>query len=472
MSTSNTSSKKGAKKTAEGSKKGSKKKSKTKVQEKDPNGDELRVLRQACRQLASDILNEKKLLNDSQQQKERLEVFWSTAKEKRDELSSVLSQERKITAELADKQAFEIKLYQAKLKNMVREQRKSMTETRMEMEGAQTSVQQHHRYQLHEFRQGVRSGKVVRKERELKQTALLTHVKQVQERRITDLRLEFEQKADELKAAFDKKTKTILHESEERRREETQRLETRKAKHIALLISQHKKVLEDIKKYYKSITNANLELISSLKDDVSDLKRKEAGMAREVNEAKRLNRRLAQPLQEQQALREKLSEELQQYQADKEQLHATLQSLDSLQVNFDSLKWENEVLIQKKGLMDEELSELKYKLHTTAYDVQQKTGFKNLLLERKLETMTQDLEKTESALSEVIAATNLDPEATSQLTHTLEDVLLAKNKHIQTMQDRLIQLKQTYMSTIHLYEDKLRQHNIPVEELGFAPLAV
>lgn len=53
-------------------------------------------------------------------------------------------------------------------------------------------------------------------------------------------------------------------------------------------------------------------------------------------------------------------------------------------------------------------------------EVQQKTGFKNLLLERKLQGLSSVLEKKEVQLNEVLAASNLDPSALSVVTRKLE----------------------------------------------------
>ena len=57
-------------------------------------------------------------------------------------------------------------------------------------------------------------------------------------------------------------------------------------------------------------------------------------------------------------------------------------------------------------------------------------GFKNLILEKKLEAMAQDLEKTESALAEILASTNLQPDIIGDIKHNLEDVLMSKNKQV------------------------------------------
>lgn len=67
-----------------------------------------------------------------------------------------------------------------------------------------------------------------------------------------------------------------------------------------------------------------------------------------------------------------------------------------------------------------ERDELYQKFTKAINEVQQKTGFKNLLLERKLKGLLSVLEKKEVELSEVFTGSNLDPGALSLVSHKLE----------------------------------------------------
>lgn len=67
-----------------------------------------------------------------------------------------------------------------------------------------------------------------------------------------------------------------------------------------------------------------------------------------------------------------------------------------------------------------ERDELYRKFTQAIGEVQQKTGFKNLLLERKLQALTGLVEKKEVQLNEVLSAANLDPSALSLVTRKLE----------------------------------------------------
>merc|ERR1711934_1088820 len=101
--------------------------------------------------------------------------------------------------------------------------------------------------------------------------------------------------------------------------------------------------------------------------------------------------------------------ELANYQKDKMSLQNAKSRLHVLETQLRDLTWEHEVLEQRFHHVEKERDELYEKFESTIYDVQQKSGFKNILLERKLQAINESLEKKESQLSEVINAANLDP---------------------------------------------------------------
>ena len=118
----------------------------------------------------------------------------------------------------------------------------------------------------------------------------------------------------------------------------------------------------------------------------------------------------------------------------------------------------------------QERDDLYEKFESTIYDVQQKSGFKNIILERKLQVVDESLEKKEAQLSEVLAAANLDPNMLGTVSKKLDDVLDAKNRAIKDLQYELARVTKAHNDVIRVYESKLTEFGIPVEELGFRPL--
>ena len=70
--------------------------------------------------------------------------------------------------------------------------------------------------------------------------------------------------------------------------------------------------------------------------------------------------------------------------------------------------------------MQQERDDLYRKFTTAILEVQQKAGFRNLVLERKVQALVAAVEKKEVQLNEVLAASNLDPTALTLVSRKLE----------------------------------------------------
>jgi len=92
------------------------------------------------------------------------------------------------------------------------------------------------------------------------------------------------------------------------------------------------------------------------------------------------------------------------------------------------------------------------------------------LLEKKLGTLADTLEKKDTQLNEVLAASNLDPSALSIVSRKLEDVLDSKNTTIKDLQLELSRVCQAHNHLLRTYESRLTQYGVPASELGFIPL--
>lgn len=70
--------------------------------------------------------------------------------------------------------------------------------------------------------------------------------------------------------------------------------------------------------------------------------------------------------------------------------------------------------------VQQERDQLYQKFTAAIQEVQQKTGFKNLVLERKLKALSTAVEQKEAQLNEVLATSNLDPAALTIVSRKLE----------------------------------------------------
>lgn len=428
-------------------------------------------MRMQLRRMKAEKEYEHKLINDFQLQKANLESYWNVEKDRRDELHRQYRDSQKQLADMMEKQDFALKVYKYKFKHLLHEQRAGHTDVHIQAQQALKQLQDGQRGRLFEIATDATNIKGVKFATELSHIDQINAIRQDLERRTMLAREEFERKAAEMKAGYEKKMKSVRDAFDEKRKADSAAIEQRKNKHVADLMSKHQQAFDDIKNYYRDITDANLERITQLKADVNAMQFKESDVLGDVHNLERKYKQLNVPLQSSLQLIEKLDADAIQYESDKKELSKTRLELLVLEEKNRSADWEIEIIRQQADQASQERNELKAQLDSKIFAMQQKTGFKNLLLEKKIEGMSEDLEKTESALAEILASTNLPAAIVGDIHHNLEDVLLAKNKQVLRLEDLLAQLKQKYNSTIELYRQKLADRDIPAENLGFNPMS-
>ena len=104
------------------------------------------------------------------------------------------------------------------------------------------------------------------------------------------------------------------------------------------------------------------------------------------------------------------------------------------------------------------------------YEIHQKTGIRNLVLERKLETIQEGLETKDAQINQLLSAAKIDPKTLGVIKSTLEEVENLKNEAIKEIQAELKKIREAHSNMVKTYEGKLSEFGIPVEELGFDPL--
>ena len=192
------------------------------------------------------------------------------------------------------------------------------------------------------------------------------------------------------------------------RKAEIKAIEKMKDAHIHELMKQHKEAFNEIKNYYNDITHNNLDLIKSLKEEVSDLKKSDVERSKSKDEIALKHKRMTEPLKRMRLEVAELKKQLEAYNEDKEKLKDAKEALMELEERHRVLEWENEVLTQRLEALEGEREQLKTSFNESIYEVQQKAGFKNLLLEKRLAAVSEEAETFEAQLGGVQQLTAQD----------------------------------------------------------------
>jgi len=427
-------------------------------------------LKERIVQLQLDFENEREERNYFQLERDKINTFWEITKKELEDRKAELRNKDREMEELEERHQVEVKVYKQKVKHLLYEHQNNVAQLREAGQMALKLQQEEHRNREAESKKGKRDLKLELKELELAHEDAIRELKQENDKNITKLRQQYEREVKELQAKYDLKMRLLRDDLELKRKVETLEIEERKNNHINELMKKHEKAFGEIKNYYNDITHNNLDLIRQLKEEVSEMKKKEIANEKLMFEIAQENKKLSEPLTRALKEVEKLRHELANYQKDKMSLQNAKSRLHVLETQLRDLTWEHEVLEQRHHHVEKERDELYDKFESTIYDVQQKSGFKNILLERKLQAINESLEKKEAQLSEVLAAANLDPNMLGAVAKKLDEVLDAKNAAIKDLQYELARVTKAHNDVIRVYESKLTEFGIPVEELGFRPL--
>ncbi|KAF0696962.1 Aste57867_12322 [Aphanomyces stellatus] len=422
-----------------------------------------------AKRLAEKSKKEEEAFNEFQQQREKINYFWIVEKKNLEDKKAELRNKERERQDLEEKHQVEIKVYKQRVKHLLYEHQNEITTLKIESETSLKLGQDDHRTTERELKTDKRSLKLDLKEMELSHEDYLKTLKQEQDKRITILRQEFERNAKELQQKYERKRKTFRDELESQRRADTQRIEERKNSHIAQLMAGHEKAFGEIKNYYNDITHNNLDLIKSLKEEVGEMKKKEAQDEKLMFEISQENKRMSEPLKKALQDVERLRKSIKSYDEDKVALKTAKAELLVLEDELATLSWEHEVLTQRHAQVQKEHNTLHSQFQMSLYDVQQKNGLKNLLLEKKLESMGDVLEQKDAQLNEVLSHAQLDPSIAGQVRRRLEDIMEAKNQEARDLEKELAIVVRLLGDFTKAAEAKLAEYGTPVDELGFSP---
>ncbi|KAL1007328.1 hypothetical protein UPYG_G00085060 [Umbra pygmaea] len=426
---------------------------------------EMHILR-----LREEIEREREERNYFQLERDKIHTFWEITKRNLEEKKADLRNRDREMEEAEERHQVEIKVYKQKVKHLLYEHQNSISE--LKAEGVvSTKLMQKEQAEVEKgLCKGVHNLKVEMKEKEISKDRVVKCLKLKHDEEITKTRNDFERQVRDIEVKYQNKMQVLHEEQDLRRKTEIHVIEERKNTQINALMNNHDKAFSDIKNYYNDITLNNLALINSLKEQIEEMKKKEDRLKKDMSDVLLQNRRLTEPLQIANEEVASLQKKLANYEKDKASLAGAKARLKVADKEMKDLKWEHEVLEQRFSKVQVERDDLYKKFTQAILEVQQKSGFKNLLLERKLGALTNTLEKKEAQLNEVLSASNLDPTALSVVTRKLEEVLDSKNIAIKDLQYELARVCKAHNDLLRTYEAKLHAFGIPVEELGFKPL--
>jgi len=233
----------------------------------------------------------------------------------------------------------------------------------------------------------LRALKVQQKEQETRQKDFQIALNKHYISKTSAIRKEAERISNEIQLKYKNKMQLLRANMEKKRKVEISKIEAKKNSAIEALKTKHAKKYQDIRDYYNEITRTNIDMISTLRQDLRTAiaSQNKANKDKAIQEA--ANNDIVKPM-------EKLRKEIKHLEIEekkcveiKKKLSECQQEIVATETTYKSIEWEYEVKLQQFEYLEKEKKQLYEEFHKVVYDVHQKTGLKNLLLEKKLETI-------------------------------------------------------------------------------------
>eukprot|EP00928_Gymnodinium_smaydae_P090018 TRINITY_DN73883_c0_g1_i1.p2 TRINITY_DN73883_c0_g1~~TRINITY_DN73883_c0_g1_i1.p2 ORF type:complete len:487 (+),score=169.74 TRINITY_DN73883_c0_g1_i1:78-1463(+) len=402
-------------------------------------------------------------------ERDKINYFWIVETKTLAERQADLRNKEREYQDREERQQIELKMFQQRLKHLRYHHQDEVVELKTDQEMALKLQEDHHRITEAEIAKDKRALKVETKETEVAQEDFIRMLKLEQDQKILELRQEYDRKARDMQQKYELRMKTIRDDMEKTRRNQIQKIEEAKNAHIQRVMNKNQKDFLEIKVYYQEITSSNLDLIKRLKEEHSEIKKRENSDAKHMFDLEQRNKQLKEPLKKADLDVERLQGELLAYEEDKKKLAAVKDKIATAESQLKRMEFQHEVMQQQLGTVTKERDELYGKFQHAIYDVQRKSGLKNLILEKKIDAVEEALETTEAQVSELLISANVDPAAEPGISQKLDHVIAYKDDIVAQLQEEVERIKESHRTMVRTYESKLAEYGIPPEELGFTP---
>ncbi|KAG7513799.1 growth arrest-specific protein 8-like [Solea senegalensis] len=404
--------------------------------------------------LREELDREREERNYFQLERDRIHTFWDCTEREGQEVMAQLKNMDQATEEDEWRHQVEIKVYKQKMKHLLCEHQNTISEFKA-FDSLSTDARQKEQakleIKLHKEMTATMADMLVSNENLVKELKLKHHEE------IAETRDRFEKQLTDIQATNEEKMEFLSKELEEKRKNELSEREDHWNRHIAGLIEDQNNALKAVNECVSDIPQV-LDNCDSLKAQIKEMKM-QLKKKKDLIPVTQDNKHLAEYLSK---VKEEIAEKEKKIYRIKKINSDTHQKLKEAQLS--DLKKNHEAMKQKFNKLQLERDEL-YKTFPEIIEREQhRAGLKSALLETKLKSMTDHLEKTQAQLLSVLSASNMDQTALCELTKNIEESLDSSNNAIKDSEFKKAKISKAREDLMLLYETKLRALGVPVEE--------
>ena len=356
----------------------------------------LKAYKAQCREASKELEDEKRKLNFYEQERERLNYIWMTQKRKIEDLQAELLDKQKEREDLEAKHHIEEKLYYERVKYIMLKHQDEGVELQKDGLIAMKEIEDGNRIKEKDYKYDQRSLSKMLKEQEVLQKEFLNALKKDNAKDLHQLRSDFELKERQLRGYYKERMKEMRNNAKEKRSSTIYMITNKKDGEIKDISDQHEEKFNKMKNYYADLNGKNLGKLKSLADDLKNAYKIQTNLKnaknKKINQKNRTEIPYKRIIEENKRLLEKEAKCKENFNLlrnqNKDYKKLIKQLLDQ--------EYKYEVTFQKVAYLDKEHNHYVDKYKNSLHKVEQESGLKNLILEKKLEILEDNLEIKET----------------------------------------------------------------------------
>ncbi|XP_029010162.1 dynein regulatory complex subunit 4-like [Betta splendens] len=404
-----------------------------------------------------------------QLERDKIMAFWEICKRDLEETKAELRNRLRERDEAEDRHRAEISVYKHKLKHVLSEQHNTVSELKMDSVAVSSLVQNQHTESELRLREDTQGLQADLREKQLQNQNCIKELKLKHQVELMELTNEYDRRIREMEVKYHRRMKVMVEEDRKKQQEEVSELENRMRSHVVQLLKEQDRALRGAEEYYSQTQRKLMEEQLRLKRELAEEQDNYAQTDRKLKAAQRENQRLHGSLQDLERKLPLLHNQLQDYNQAKAQIAEGRARLKVSAKELRGLMVEHELLLQAFQKVEQERDELLRRQTEAVLDVQQRSGLKELLLQRKLAALTETLEQKEAQLCAALSASNPDPAAGGSSADRLQEIVESKDAAVRTLQDDLARECQDYNDLLQSCQDRLKTQGVPLFQFPFRP---
>ncbi|XP_053194779.1 dynein regulatory complex subunit 4-like [Scomber japonicus] len=343
-----------------------------------------------------------------QLERDKVQAFWEISKRNLEETQAELRSKRREREEAEERHRVEITVYKQKLKHVLSEQHEAVSELKIDGVSSTALIQNQHAESELRLRRDAHALQADVRERELHNQDCIKELKLKHQVELMELTNDYDKRVREIEERYHRKMQSMTEAENKKRRAEVMEIEEQMRERVVTLTADHDRTYRSAEEYYSGVQSRLLAEQKELKEELAELKKQQARADSDLLAALQENKSLRESLLEAEQQLPKLHKQLEDHEEAKAERAVSRARVKKMETELRDLGVQHELLLKAFMKVEGERDELLQKQTQLILDVQQKSGMKELLLEKKLSALSETLETTDAQLCGAVSAAGAD----------------------------------------------------------------